>query len=585
MEKEVARIWMDSNDYFKTISMKSLYKGVVSALSICAVVLSCSKGSDLVVEDDELVSEITCNSEPFESEWETKSNMSNTGKFTWETDDMLGFWPDKSCVIHGDPSMVIFDVKEGGSSTAQFVGNGWGLLRGNKYYAIYPYDAQATYSLASISYENQIQLLNNYTSLLGNFDYQYSSSTIPATGGASFSFSHVGCLVRMIVTVPDEYASTPFTEFSINSDDKLFVLNGTYCPSETEPFSLIDCGMSYSQSIRLYDGITPEDNQLTIFMMMYPVNTSSHNIVFRLTDVNGNTLVSEPCDYGKNMIAGKSYGFSSDLKYQHVDVEGFEFDCESVNVYVGGKVKLPYHIIPSYATNKTVVWSSSNDAVATVTEDGTVSGIKPGNVIITGVTEEGAYSSAIDVSVLEPSAVDLGLSVYWASCNVGAYAPEEAGDFFAWAETELKIKYYDETYKYYRDGGYVKYNEGKKYTLELDDDAANANWGGSWRIPTADECQELIDNCTWSSATVNGVRGFMVTSNVSGYTDKSIFLPFTGYMEGEKLYWDGRYSGYWISSTNDSGTVLRLSITDPNGHLILGSDRIDGYKVRAVYSK
>lgn len=96
---------------------------------------------------------------------------------------------------------------------------------------------------------------------------------------------------------------------------------------------------------------------------------------------------------------------------------------------------------------------------------------------------------------------------------------------------------------------------------------------------------ELIDNCTWSSATVNGVMGFMVTSNVSGYTDKSIFLPFTGYMEGEKLYWDGIYSGYWTSSTNDSGTVLRLAITDPNGHLILGSDRIDGYKVRAVYSK
>jgi len=335
----------------------------------------------------------------------------------------------------------------------------------------------------------------------------------------------------------------------------------------------------------LYNGILPEDNQLTIFMMMYPVNTSSHDIIFRLADVDGNTLVSEPIDYGKDMVAGKSYGFSSSLKYKHVDVEGLEFDSGSVNVYVGGNEKLPYHIIPSYATNKTIFWSSSNETIATISESGIVSGVTPGDVTITGVTEDGSYSNTIDVSVLEPSAVDLGLSVYWASCNVGAFAPEEAGDFFAWAETESKIKYLDETYKYYRDGGYVKYNEGKKYTLDLEDDAANTNWGGRWRMPTDYECQELVEKCTWSSTTVNGVNGFLVTSNVPGYTDKSIFLPFTGYMEGDKLCYDGMYSGYWTSSTNDSGTILRLALTDPNGHLILGSDRIDGYNVRAVCNK
>lgn len=568
--------------------MKSLYKGMLSTLSICAIVLSCGKGSVPVVEDDELVSEIICDSEPFELEWETKSNMSNTGKFTWKTDDMLGFWPDKAHVNHGEPSMVIFDVKEGGSSAAQFVGNGWGLLRGNKYYAIYPYDEDATYSLASISYENQVQLLNDYTSLLGIFDYQYSSSTIPATGGASFSFSHIGCLVRVIVTVPDEYASTPFTEFSINSDDKLFVLNGTYCPSETEPFSLIDCEMSYSQSIRLYNGITPENNQLTIFMMMYPVNTTSHDVVFRLTDVDGNTLVSEPCDYGKNMIAGKSYGFSSDLKYQHVDVEGFKFDYESVNVYVGGKVKLPYHIIPSYATNKTVAWNSSNDAVATVSENGTVSGIKPGNVTITGVTEEGAYSSSIDVAVLEPSAVDLGLSVYWASCNVGAFAPEETGGFYAWAETVPKTKYVAYTHKYYSNGTYVKYNENKEYTLDLEDDAAHANWGENWRMPTAEECQELIDNCTWNKMTVNGVNGVIGTSKIPGYTDKSIFLPYTGYIDDETLLFPEDICGYRTSSTNWAGTILNFTISNGGvdaAPILIGTDRYSGYQVRAVYSK
>ena len=71
---------------------------------------------------------------------------------------------------------------------------------------------------------------------------------------------------------------------------------------------------------------------------------------------------------------------------------------------------------------------------------------------------------------------------------------------------------------------------------EMKDDVANVMWGGDWRIPTDDECQELIENCTCTMDSINGVKGFRVTSNVPGYTDRSIFFPAAG-GDGIFLYW------------------------------------------------
>lgn len=135
--------------------------------------------------------------------------------------------------------------------------------------------------------------------------------------------------------------------------------------------------------------------------------------------------------------------------------------------------------------------------------------------------------------------VDLGLSVKWATCNVGANKPEEYGDYYAWGETEPKDFYFWDTYKYC-DGTYnslTKYTDsayGKdgfsdyKSVLDPEDDVAHVKWGGNWRIPTKDELEELRTKCTWTSTTLNGVRGYSVTSKVEGYTDRSIFMPATG---------------------------------------------------------
>ena len=156
--------------------------------------------------------------------------------------------------------------------------------------------------------------------------------------------------------------------------------------------------------------------------------------------------------------------------------------------------------------------------------------------------------------------VDLGLSVLWATCNVGANSPEEYGDYFAWGETEPKDYYHWSTYKYVifdnetsTINAMTKYSiNDNKTTLDSDDDAATVNLGGNWRMPTKAEQEELINKCTWTWTTKNGVDGYLVTSNIQGYMDKSIFLPATGYIHKNTLEYEGIVSYYWSNMLNST---------------------------------
>ena len=188
--------------------------------------------------------------------------------------------------------------------------------------------------------------------------------------------------------------------------------------------------------------------------------------------------------------------------------------------------------------------------------------------------------------------VDLGLSVKWATCNVGATKPEEYGDYFAWGETEPKSIYDWSTYKYYNgsSSSLTKYctNSGYgtvdyKTTLELSDDAARANWGGSWRMPTDAELTELREQCTWTWTTQNGVYGYKVTSKKSGYTNKSIFLPAAGCRYDSSLGGTGSNGYYWSSSlyTDDPGSAYELDLYS-NGVYRHFSYRYYGQSVRPV---
>ena len=149
-----------------------------------------------------------------------------------------------------------------------------------------------------------------------------------------------------------------------------------------------------------------------------------------------------------------------------------------------------------------------------------------------------------------PHAVDLGLSVKWACCNVGANSPEGYGDYFAWGETSPKSSYTPENYQHwvgyygYEEDWYIEYVTLNSDISGTQHDAATANWGGAWRMPTESEIKELIENCTWEWTAFNGVNGMEVT----GPNGNSIFLPAAGFRYGASSDYVGSGGCCWSST-------------------------------------
>ena len=141
--------------------------------------------------------------------------------------------------------------------------------------------------------------------------------------------------------------------------------------------------------------------------------------------------------------------------------------------------------------------------------------------------------------------IDLGLpsGLKWATCNVGASSPEDYGDYYAWGETETKSEYTS--------------GNCSTYGVQMNDisgnaqyDVARKKWGGSWRMPTKTEIEELIDNCNWIWTAQGGKKGHKVT----GPNGNSIFLPAAGTRRGSSLYRAGEYGIYWSSSPYESNS-------------------------------
>lgn len=245
-------------------------------------------------------------------------------------------------------------------------------------------------------------------------------------------------------------------------------------------------------------------------------------------------------------------------------------------------------VIVPYRAAKNTAWSSSDVEVAVVDEQGRVQALSPGMAIITiAATDGSGLSVECVVTVAENpygetdgyTWVDLGLpsGTRWATMNVGASTPEQAGQYFAWGETaEQDPKNYTWSNYTYSDGTATTLNKyckaasyGKrddKKVLDATDDAAHELWSSQWGIPSQTQWAELVDaeHTTTEFTTQNGVMGLKVTSKVNG---NSLFLPAAGYYNDDKLT-SGNTGGYYAShdlgSVSSKNYVLNFGATSVN---------------------
>ena len=283
------------------------------------------------------------------------------------------------------------------------------------------------------------------------------------------------------------------------------------------------------------------------------------------------------------------------LTFMPIPVESVTLDRSSLDLGVGVGKDLKATVYPDNAADPSVSWFSSDEAVATVSPEGRVTGVAVGSAVITVTTNDGGKTATCNVTVSAiPVAdpIDLGLSVKWASFNVGATEPEGYGDYFAWGETSPKQVYYWNTYKWSTGSSWemTKYCTNDTYgridgktELELADDAAYVNWGSGWRMPSEDQLQELIDNCTTSYATLNGVKGSVFYSK---HNDAWLFFPAAGWHHRDDIYYLG-YEGFYRSRTLAkyvSNSAQYMNTNKSTATISNINERYGGMSVRAVIS-
>lgn len=278
--------------------------------------------------------------------------------------------------------------------------------------------------------------------------------------------------------------------------------------------------------------------------------------------------------------------------------------------------KMGYKVLPYYADNSELIWTSSDSTVATVSSTGLVVAVNAGDAVIRATAADGSGVSA-DCSVHVVTGyeatgsyrghgyVDLGLSVYWATRNIYAAGIYDNGDYFAWGEPSPKTDYTWGTYKYKSGAYFTEYvtqnihgTVDNKTQLDPEDDAAHAQWGANWRMPTKEEMDELITNCDFrwieTGEWPNKRGGVRVTG--PGPERKSIFLPAGDQRYGTNspnwwagLYWtstlvdtwdEQAYSLYFTSTYADEETGIM-----PKPKLGDRRDRYYGFLIRPVLSK
>lgn len=222
---------------------------------------------------------------------------------------------------------------------------------------------------------------------------------------------------------------------------------------------------------------------------------------------------------------------------------------------------------------------------------------KPFRLLVDAIIGDMAFHGESEIYVLEgdPLKVSMGLEstfgyidlglpsgLKWAKCNLGATSPEGYGSYFAWGETSDKLDYNWDTYTYYNDSAFIKYNGSDGLsTLDATDDAVTARLGANWRMPTKAEFDELLNNCIATFTTSNGVNGYQFT----GPNGNSIFLPMAGGREGEGLLSNGESGFYWVSTLYSEDVEYAWGfILEPQSCYETSYYRMLGQTIRPVYA-
>ena len=508
-------------------------KQIVCTAALAALLVGCTSENDVLQEDTTVLNGIRMSAKDvvFENGAATRTDLSFTGSaltFAWAENDVVGIYPTAG----GDP--VRFPMTQGaGTKNAAFDGGGWALKNSCTYAAYFPFSKENAYkdiplTAIPLNYTGQTQTGNASTAHLGAYDYMVAKETAPEEGNVSFEFDHLNSFLYVKLEVPEK---ATFSSLTLEAGEALFVQSATV---DLEDGTLTPSNSTKSITLGLEDVEIEANGTLEAWIAIAP------------SDFSGKTLTAT--------VTAKTKAFEASLTGKK---------CEGGIAYL---------------------------LAGTLTE-------KPGKSTPEGVV-----------------AVDLGLTsgTKWANMNVGATAPQDYGSYFAWGETEDKARqvdydtnwdeivdekdvvfdYSESTYAFYKQSdeydefgfqvhykGYTKYvteySAGQygykgffdnKTELDLEDDAAYVNWGSGWRMPTAEQIDELLSECEWTWASLYGVDGYKVT----GPNGNFIFLPAAGYRDGSSLDNAGAYGYYWSSSliaggpdsashVNFTGNVSRIS--------------------------
>ena len=355
----------------------------------------------------------------------------------------------------------------------------------------------------------------------------YTSATTPQDGNkASFNLHHLGSIMKIEVTVPQDAQSATFKKAEITLADSLFIEKFQYNPTSDDP-ALQAVTTTNIQTLNL--NFTPTDGKLSLWFLIGEVDLTGKQITIQLT---GGTGLFKGTFTGANQVRGKAH------LYEATVTKGGSVPDSEFYVDLG---------LPSG-----IKWAKCNLTV-------------------------GGFAYPVDETVL-------GDYYGWGETEPYYTSLTKNG------ENATVTATWKSGYDGYTSNSYAKNTSRGSYTaagqqLSLADDAANATLGGNWRMPTIANLTELANNCTFASATVNNVKGVKVTSNING---NYIFLPSNGYITGTTFKgWTSNSPGarFWLADCAGSDKAYQQYTAEgsPAVNYDQAKDKFRGTPIRPVY--